>query len=1357
VDLEGNLVIHGTLTMDDPAGELHTGGNVTWGNGAYENISAGNIYFSGDWTFGNSTNQHLSGTNTATADGDSIQNIYFSGNDAAFNDLALVKPSSHLIISHVPNDTLTVARNLVVGPDNMLRIHQNTCLAVDSAIHVETGGILTSESNSTLMAHHSLQLDGELILYSQPKVYCHKTFLQGTTGYLEINGGSFILDEPYSGTLHAFAGTTDLNGGTFEITNNGFQLGNGAVFNFNGGSMRLGWGFKAIYPGSFQPSQGTVEMMGNRAGSIEIHPDNYFYNLLLNKGTYTVFGMDSIWVTNDLTINSGSLVMIGNRLSIGNDLIINPSGNLDPGDGIVRISGDWFNNRGAAGFTQGLSTVIFQGVKNSTLSNSETFYNLRLNKPVSFTEDLFLSAGTTADILNRFDILDGVAHLDDNTILNVTGNLFIAGGGGLDAGYGTPVNINLYGFWTDENTSFSVNQGFNPGTSTVSFLGGEEIYYYSGGTGNFYDLVINKTTDAFLAESNFLVQRDFDFIAGDFDNAEPGLTYDFQRDFTIHSGATWYDSTSTIRFSGSGRQSFVDESTASLKFKDIVVEMTSVADSEPFVILYNDLRCYDDLDILEGDLKLNGQSLECGHQLNILTGGKLSALDNSTIKMGDGGQVNLSGGTLDLIGTSPGYSTVTRQSTGYYSFTLNALSTLNASRTIFEFMDANGINILNNSTIGTGHQFNDCIFRKGITGGTLMTVSSKQTLTIYNASFPANSWGGAYNVAKTNNINSVTFINESGGFAGDSYENDPNDKIFWSLSGRWTGLVSHDWHTGGNWYYNSVPDAATVVYIPPSAPFMPWVQTDGFCKSLTLDESAFLKLLNANLTISTYADILGELDVDSSAVLTLDSLNFKPGSTGRADWRGYIKVIGDLTIHEGADVHLDEGILYFINSKNSTFTNQADSAFIWALINQKPTAFWLSYGGGSTGSLVVQNNFTNNPGSKFIADSPEGIVFQGRFRNNGGIIRANDGTITLAGDPYYALRTGDGSYFNGLTLKTTTHLMLDNNYPDSLVVNGVLRIEPNMAGSSGLEARVNTALPAMPIILKGDWVNDAGTGAFVHGYGRVEFLRASGDQNIFGNTSFYDVADSTQSTFRLKFFNSNSILHNLNIKHRVAVCDTLMVYGTVDLNRSDAYLFLEENGYLETEVLDQGGHMVGNSGFFMNYDLAENEITGDYQLNGASINITQLESKTIDLNGSITINSGEMWIYGGSGASKWPSNTGTASLTMSGGILGVYNGIYLNNDNFTENISGGTIRTSGNFTIYDEVSTFHPIGGTVELTGNTNSTVSMFPAGCWFHNLKISKGSGFQVTPEDYVNIKGELRISSGTFKTSGQTVQVGD
>jgi hypothetical protein len=73
------------------------------------------------------------------------------------------------------------------------------------------------------------------------------------------------------------------------------------------------------------------------------------------------------------------------------------------------------------------------------------------------------------------------------------------------------------------------------------------------------------------------------------------------------------------------------------------------------------------------------------------------------------------------------------------------------------------------------------VFRFGAPGGRLLTMNNTQDLVVYYADFPTNFTGSLYNVSKTNDAGSITFVDASGDFSGESFEQDPYGRVNWGL------------------------------------------------------------------------------------------------------------------------------------------------------------------------------------------------------------------------------------------------------------------------------------------------------------------------------------------------------------------------------------------------------------------------------------------------------------------------------------------------------------------------------------------------------------------------------------------------
>jgi len=164
---------------------------------------------------------------------------------------------------------------------------------------------------------------------------------------------------------------------------------------------------------------------------------------------------------------------------------------------------------------------------------------------------------------------------------------------------------------------------------------------------------------------------------------------------------------------------------------------------------------------------------------NLDINGVLTLKDNTILLLGNSLNVN-DGGYFRVVGFSGSEALVSHYS-GYYDFNVFSGGKIYARYGIFEYMSTNGVHIHDGATI-VSPAFYNCTFSHGIFSGTLLTINNNQDMTIEAAFFPTNTWGGLFNVAKTLDQGSISFENYSGDYAGESYENDPNNRISWILT-----------------------------------------------------------------------------------------------------------------------------------------------------------------------------------------------------------------------------------------------------------------------------------------------------------------------------------------------------------------------------------------------------------------------------------------------------------------------------------------------------------------------------------------------------------------------------------------------
>jgi len=200
------------------------------------------------------------------------------------------------------------------------------------------------------------------------------------------------------------------------------------------------------------------------------------------------------------------------------------------------------------------------------------------------------------------------------------------------------------------------------------------------------------------------------------------------------------------------------------------------------VFLNHNLIVSGNIDVDHGTFNSNGHDLICLGSVNVNSNSTLQIVSGSTLSVGNDNFMNINNtGRMEIIGTSGNMSAI-NGNTGHYFFNVQSGGTIAAEYAIFEQMRPDGLNIMNGSLVDPDYPFYNCIFRNGISGGTLLTINNDQELTIDSAYFPPNTWSGASNVKKTVNQGLVYFHDATGEFQGASYENDPYDRIFWTSS-----------------------------------------------------------------------------------------------------------------------------------------------------------------------------------------------------------------------------------------------------------------------------------------------------------------------------------------------------------------------------------------------------------------------------------------------------------------------------------------------------------------------------------------------------------------------------------------------
>ena len=554
----------------------------------------------------------------------------------------------------------------------------------------------------------------------------------------------------------------------------------------------------------------------------------------------------------------------------------------------------------------------------------------------------------------------------------------------------------------------------------------------------------------------------------------------------------------------------------------------------------------------------------------------------------------------------------------------------------------------------------------------------------------------------------------------------------------WLGTHNYLWNTGANWSLGHAPtDQEDVV-----------ITSDGFHPP----------------NISSSTAYCNNLSFESGAELT---------QTG-----SYFRVYGDFNSDSGTFTQSASGYLYFDGYSDTSWDddNEDDTYYNVRVDKDDP-----AYGVYLWQDMTVQNNFEIREGELGIHQEwTLNITGTGNSAlqiEDGGKLSLDDETVIVAGGIEFEdgsqLETGDGSSIHcGGNFKVEANTAYDIEFGWGSWLNmdgsgdqyiqdldgGNLRLHGIYLDNSGccyianedlvIEGTINlygalscksspSSSTVHDIYIAGGWFVHPG-GSFEESTGRVIF-NGSFDSRCWGEDfNIIEIAKGADAVFE--------------------VTDGGSVY-------SNSYDWT--SGGIEIE-----------DGTFTAADLLDDGLFGSYTVHtDGVINLHQDGSSFIDLHGDITIECGTMNVYGGSIKSYWPY-LDDASITMTDGVLDFKdNGIFVcvsGSHTLTENISGGTIRTSGGF-IGDRAD-FHPEGGTIELYGSSDVSLS-HGVGSSFYNVDINKSAtrtkekevikvdrnGNRISRDrantayafSDLDLQGDLLISDGTFGLNGYTVDV--
>jgi len=602
------------VTMTNALDTLEVG-YLDWKPGSIDNISNGKIFVSRDWIWEDGTNASITSGNTVYFTGGSTGFIKSDDPEARFYNMEINKPGSSVWIYSTSSEPVHINNNLTVGANSLFHVQYGE-LIVDGIADVVSTGIMRLYNGGSVTLALDFTLNGYVDLSGGGDFLIHGSFEQSSTGQLDIDAGTFIVDKAFTEPRAIFIMNGEYNqqGGIFEISHNHLSLGSSFTENITGGTIRIG-GSLIAYDGVFTPAGGTVVFITASGGGspyIDLKTGNWLNNLTIN-GTNT-------W-----------LVYLSQNLHIKNDLLIE-DGALDGSNDNIYLGDDWTNNVGPSGFVEGTGTVYLDGT--STLDhqtiNGETFYNL-VNQNTSnhidiagntvVGHDFEVGAGgstceviitaSSLDVLNLMDLQQGILALSSSAPAVTVETL--AQGGTLQLTNGTFIandldDLTLLGDYILYNGTVDLHQDFSQYVDLDCDL---EIHngsfnLHGGGDDSYWP---NQTTGSLTMDGGILEFKDVGvrFYNNSFTENITGGIIKIAGNIISNSGITYFTPAGgKVEMTGSSPTYITMQS--GLYFNDLEINKSGGS----YVYALSDIMVNNDLNVTNGTFNTNNQLVTVG-------------------------------------------------------------------------------------------------------------------------------------------------------------------------------------------------------------------------------------------------------------------------------------------------------------------------------------------------------------------------------------------------------------------------------------------------------------------------------------------------------------------------------------------------------------------------------------------------------------------------------------------------------------------------------------------------------------------------------------------------------------------------
>jgi hypothetical protein len=674
----GTLTTQGTggLHVDDNASATLTSATTVAGDVAIDSgatlVAAGSntVGVAGNWT---NNGTFTANSSTVTFNGSSSQTINGSSS-TTFNNLS------------ISNSSAAVSANTNTAVNGTLTIGSGAILSPAAAVVISGTGTLTG-SGTAQVTRTSATPD-----FLSQYTIANKTLTNLTVAYVSdspqtisaVNYGNLLSSGAGARTL-ASSGTIGISG-TFTVGTNSYTV-TGSTVDYNGASQTVG----AI-------NYNNLTLSGSGTKTLQTGTTSIAGNLTLS-GTASATLVGNLTVGGQVTVNTGATLGLG---SSGYTLTLSGSG--------TGTSRPLYMNGGT--LNEGTnSTVLFTGTSASDIQN-ETYYNLTFAPTSGSPTYTFLGATTVMGKMTVGNGSNAVTLATNNQSLDLNGDFEIKASGIFTAP--SSASFTIAGNYTNSGT-------LNHSNGTITFDSGSTgRTINTGGTGSgkvFYDVVFNSSSGGWTIQTNDMkVAHNLSItdIANSADSwtLDTGRTLEVDGTYTITGTETaytkWTGSTfylnGTSQTIGSKTQAAETYGTLQIGANTHIRMWQSTAaafnvDSTGSLYSMDHANVDGDLYIW-GDYNVPNNSTDYWNYAEDFDGAS-GANRQVDVRIDPSAKVTVgSGETLQIIGTSPNRTTVSRQgSSGGFELVCNG-GTINIDYTDFDYLDGPyGLNIQAGSTV----------------------------------------------------------------------------------------------------------------------------------------------------------------------------------------------------------------------------------------------------------------------------------------------------------------------------------------------------------------------------------------------------------------------------------------------------------------------------------------------------------------------------------------------------------------------------------------------------------------------------------------------------------------------------------